>query len=98
MARFRLIGGGVRRSFVSLEDKVKAIGAIYMKGQPAREVLTPFYERVERELPKNTSIVLANWRKSIQDKLNAEDQFTINLCKTYGVIEAERKEVHPPVL
>ncbi len=87
MAKYRLIGGGARRSFVSLEDKVKAIADIYAKGKPPKEVLGPLYERADRDLPKNTSIILANWRKSIQDKLDAEDSFTINLCKTYGVIE-----------
>ncbi len=87
MPKFRLIGGGARRSFVSAEDKVKAIAEIYAKGKPPKEVLSPLYERADRDLPKNTSIILANWRKSIQDKLDAADGYTIELCKNYGVIE-----------
>ncbi len=87
MPKYRLIGGGVRRTFVSLEDKVKAISEIYVKGKPPKEVLGPLYTRADRELPKNTSIVLSNWRKSVQDKLDAEDEFTISLCKQFGVVE-----------
>ena len=87
MPRYRLIGGGGRRSFVSFENKIKAIADIYVKGKAAKDVLRPLYEGADKDLPKNTSIVLANWRKSIQDKLDAGDDFTIDLCKTYGVIE-----------
>jgi hypothetical protein len=94
MAHWRLIGGGQRRSFVSLEDKIKAIAEIYVKGKSPKEVLAPLYERAEREVPKNTSIVLTNWRKSIQDKLDADDQFTVDLCKTNGIIE--EGEAPPP--
>ena len=87
MPKYRLIGGGARRTFVSLEDKIKAIADIYVKGRPAKDVLKPLYENADRDLPKNTSIILANWRKSIQDKLDASDSYTIELCKNYGVIE-----------
>jgi hypothetical protein len=87
MPKYRLIGGGARRSFVSLEDKVKSIAEIYLKSKAAKDVLKPLYERADRDLPKNTSIILANWRKSIQDKLDNEDTYTIELCKQYGVIE-----------
>jgi hypothetical protein len=96
MAKWRLIGGGARRTFVGMEDKVKAIAEIYVKGRPPKDVLGPLYERAERELPKNTSIVMANWRKSIQDKLDKDDQFTINLCKTYGVIEEGEPDRRAP--
>lgn len=94
MAKWRLIGGGARRTFVSLEDKVKAIADIYVKSKPVKDVLAPLYERADKELPKNTSIVMANWRKSVQLKLDAEDKFTIDLCKTYQVIE--EGEAPPP--
>jgi hypothetical protein len=87
MPKYRLIGGGGRRSFVSLENKIKAIADIYAKGRPAKEVLGPYYSAAEKEVPKNTSIVLSNWRKTIQDKLDQEDEFVIGLCKTYGIIE-----------
>ncbi len=87
MPKFRLIGGGGRRTFVSLEDKVKAIADIYLRQKPTKDVLAPLYEKADRELPKNTSIILANWRKSIQDKLDAQDEYTIGLCKQYSVIE-----------
>ncbi len=40
-------------------------------------MLRPLYERADRDLPKNVSVVLAGWRKSIQDKLDAEDAATI---------------------
>ena len=82
-----MIGGGARRSFVSIEDKVKSVAEINLKSKAAKDVLKPLYAQADRDLPKNTSIILANWRKSIQDKLDAGDSFTIDLCKTYGVIE-----------
>jgi hypothetical protein len=37
-----------------------------------------------------------HWRKSIQDKLDKDDQFTINLCKTYGVIEEGEPDRRAP--
>jgi len=94
MGKWRLVGGGGRRTFVGFEDKVKAIADIYVKGKPPKEVLGPLYSNADRELPKNTSIVLANWRKSIQDKLDANDEFAINLCQTYKIIE--EGEAPPP--
>ena len=87
MPKYRLIGGGARRSFVSLEDKVKAIAEIYLKSKAAKDVLKPLYAQADKDLPKNTSVILANWRKSIQDKLDHEDTYTIELCKQYGVLE-----------
>jgi len=87
MGKYRLIGGGTRRSFISLEDKVKAIAEIYIRNVPPREAIAPLYEKASRELPKNTSIIVANWRKTIQDKLDAEDTQVVQLCKENGVIE-----------
>jgi hypothetical protein len=72
---------------VTLEEKVKSIAEIYVKRTPAKDVLRPFYERADRDLPKNLSIVLTGWRKSVQDKLDAEDAPTIALCNKHGVIE-----------
>lgn len=85
MPKYRLIGG--RRSFVTLEEKVKAIAEIYVKRTPAKDVLRPLYERADRDLPKNLSIVLTGWRKSVQDKLDAEDAHTIALCTKHSVVE-----------
>jgi hypothetical protein len=95
MARLRLIGGGARRTFVSLEDKIKAISSIYVRSVPTKEVLGPLYVRAGKDLPKNTSIVLANWRKAIQDKLDADDEYTISLCKQFGVVVEEEGEPSP---
>jgi hypothetical protein len=87
MAKYRLIGGGGRRSFVTLENKVRAIAEIYLRGKAPRDVLRPLYESANRDLPRNTSIVLASWRKTIQDRLDAQDDLAISLCKQHGVIE-----------
>ena len=54
MPKYRLIGG-TRRSFVSMEEKVKAIADIYVKHTPAKDVLVPLYKRADRDLPKNLS-------------------------------------------
>ena len=49
--------------------------------------LAPLYERADRDLPKNLSIIITGWRKAIQGKLDAEDAHTIALCKQHGVVE-----------
>lgn len=58
-----------------------------MKRTPAKDVLRLLYERADRDLPKNLSIVLTGWRMSVQDKLDSEDAPTIALCHKHGVIE-----------
>lgn len=50
-------------------------------------MLRPLFERADRELPKNLSVVLAGWRTAIQARLDAEDAAVIALCKQHGVIE-----------
>jgi hypothetical protein len=35
-----------------------------VKRTPAKDVLRPLYERADRDLPKNLSIVLTGWRVS----------------------------------
>jgi hypothetical protein len=59
---------------------VKASEEIYVKRTPAKDVLRLLYERADRDLPKNLSIVLTGWRKSVQDKLGSEDAPTIALA------------------
>lgn len=99
MGEWELIGGGQRRSFVSLEDKVKAIAEIYVRGRPVKDVLEPIYQKAEKEMPENISVIISNWRKSIQTKLDEKDEFTVNLCKAHGVIRqksaAEEEEEAP---
>jgi hypothetical protein len=45
--------------------------------------------RADRDLPKNLSSVLTDWRKGVQDTLDAEDAHTIALCNKHGVIEED---------
>jgi hypothetical protein len=70
-----------------MEEKVKSIAEIHVKRTPAKDVLRPLYERADRDLPKNLSIVLTGWRKSVQNKPDVEDAPTIALCHKHGVIE-----------
>jgi hypothetical protein len=57
-----------RRNAIMANDRDRRQG--YVKRTPAKDVLWPLYERADRDLPKNLSIVLAGRRKSIQDKLD----------------------------
>ena len=96
MGRYRLIGGDSRRPFISWEEKVKAIQAVYCKGIPPRDVLGPIYKKLGRALPKNISIVIANWRKAIQEKLDCEDRQIVDICKQHGVIEEQGISTRKP--
>jgi hypothetical protein len=87
MGKWRLIGSGTRRPIILIEDKVKAIADIYRCGQDPAAVLKAIYEKVERKLPKNPTLVVANWRKYVQDRLDEDDPAMIDLCKQHGVIE-----------
>lgn len=92
MARYRLISGSRGRAFVSIEDKVCAIAEIFLKHRPRGDVLRPIYEKAGRPLPDNTSVVIHNWKRSIQDKLDRNDQYTIDLCKRYNIVEEVGEE------
>ncbi|MBI4585161.1 MAG: hypothetical protein HY717_14205 [Planctomycetes bacterium] len=87
MPKYRIISGRRGRAFVNLEDKIRAIGEIFVKEKPKDEVLRPIYRKAGRTLPDNTSVVIQNWKKSIQDKLDRNDPNTIRLCKQHQIIE-----------
>ena len=84
---YRLISGRRGRAFVSLEDKIKAIHEIFVKERSKESVLGPIYKKAGKELPENTSVVVQNWKKSIQDRLDKDDPYTIRLCKEHQIIE-----------
>ena len=92
MARYRLISGSRGRAF-SIEDMIHAIAEIFLKRRPREGVLRPIYERAGRPLPDNTSVVIHNWKRSIQDKLDRNDQYTIDLCKKYHIVEEVTENV-----
>ncbi len=87
MPKYRIISGRRGRAFVTLEDKIRAIGDIFVKEKSKEEVLRPIYQKAGRVLPDNTSVVIQNWKKSIQDKLDRNDQNTIRLCRQHQIIE-----------
>ena len=87
MRKFRLISGRRGRAFVPIEEKIRAVSEIFVKERPRDAVLRPIYERAGRPLPENTSVVLQNWKRTIQDKLDRNDQYTIDLCQKYQIVE-----------
>jgi hypothetical protein len=87
MRKFRLISVRRGRAFVPIEEKIRAVAEIFVKERARDEVLGPIYERAGRPLPENTSVVLQNWKRAIQDKLDRNDQYTIDLCQKFQIVE-----------
>lgn len=83
---YRLIRS-MGRSFVSLQDKVSALAEITLNHTPAKEVITPLYEKAGRKLPKTPTMIVSNWRKAIDKLLEAGDESVIALCQEAGIIE-----------
>jgi hypothetical protein len=96
MPKFKIIGGRRGRAFLSLEQKIKALGDILVKQRPRDEILKEVYSKAGRELPENTSVVVQNWKKAVQDRLDRNDPYTIRLCQENQIIEEASAEAVGP--
>ena len=80
------------RSFLTVHDRAKALARI-VKGEPCKEVVEEVYSEAGREIPKSDSMVVSNWKKSVQAAISKGNNGVLELCKTLGIIE----EGDPPV-
>lgn len=80
------IKSGRGRTYFSDEEKIEVLAAIE-EGTPAREAASKLYASKGKEVPKNVTMSISNWRKSLQRMVDDGDEELLKLCEEAGIAE-----------
>lgn len=96
MTRLVLIRSSMR-SLIPMAEKVEAVASREKDGRPIKEVVDAAYTKAGYKPPLKSAIAYANFRKAIQNAIDAGDEKVIGLCKEFDLLQAvEESENTPP--